>query len=41
MMFQLVGDRSSPSTSVKRWAFTISANPMSDRMQKVLLIYEK
>ena len=39
-IIQKVGDRDSPSLSVKDIAFTISANPMSDRTQKVIEIYE-
>ena len=39
-MVQKVGDRDNPSLSVKDIAFTISANPISDRLQKVIEIYE-
>ena len=40
-MIQKVGDRDNPSLSVKDIAFTISANPMSDRLQKVIEIYNE
>ena len=40
-MIQKVGDRDNPSFSVKDIAFTISANPMSDRLQKVIEIYNE
>lgn len=36
-IIQLVGDRDSPSISLKECAFTIPANPMSDRGQMVLI----
>lgn len=39
-IFELVGDRGSGYISVKNYAFTLSANPMSDRMQKVIVVYE-
>ena len=39
-MMQRVGDRDKVSWSVKDWAFTIPANPMSDRIQFVVEIYE-
>ena len=39
-MIQKVGDRNNPSLSIKDIAFTINANPMSDRLQKVIEIYE-
>jgi hypothetical protein len=40
-IFELVGDRNKPSISIKDVAFTIPSNPMSDRVQKVIEIYEK
>ena len=42
MMAQRVGDRdaSPPLWSIKTVAFTIPANPMSDRVQLVIEIYE-
>ena len=40
-MIQKVGDRDNPSLSLKDIAFTISANPMSDRLQKVIEIYNE
>lgn len=40
MMIQRVGDRDKESWSVKDYAFTIPANPMSDRVQLVIEIYE-
>lgn len=39
-MIQLVGDRDNPSLSQKDYAFTINANPMSDRCQMVKIEYE-
>lgn len=39
-MIQYVGDRDNPSISQKDFAFTINANPMSDRCQMVLYEYE-
>lgn len=36
MIFQRVGDRDKVAYSFKPYAFTIAANPMSDRMQKVI-----
>ena len=39
-MMQRVGDRDKVSWSVKDLAFTIPANPMSDRIQFVVEIYE-
>ena len=33
-------DRDDPSLSIKDIAFTINANPMSDRLQKVIEVYE-
>ena len=38
-MIQKVGDRDNPSLSIKDIAFTINANPMSDRLQKVIEVY--
>jgi hypothetical protein len=40
MMIQAVGDRGNESYSVKPYAFTIPANPMSDRVQLVIEVYE-
>ena len=40
-MIQRVGDRDKESWSVKDYAFTVPANPMSDRMQMVIEIYEE
>ena len=40
-MIQKVGDRDNPSLSIKDIAFTINANPMSDRLQKVIEVYEE
>ena len=37
---QKVGDRDRPMISVKDFAFCVNANPMSDRQQLVLEIYE-
>ena len=37
-MMQLVGDRSNPTLSLKDYAFCLNANPMSDRLQKVMEI---
>lgn len=39
-MMQLVGDRSNPTLSIKDYAFCLNANPMSDRLQKVMCIIE-
>ena len=39
-MAQRVGDRDDPSWSVKTIAFTVPANPMSDRVQLVMEVYE-
>lgn len=39
LMIQRVGDRDKVCWSIKDIAFTIPANPMSDRMQFVLEIY--
>lgn len=41
MVIQRVGDRDKTCWSIKDIAFTINANPMSDRVQLVLEIYEK
>lgn len=35
-----VGDRDNSYWSVKDTAFTIPANPMSDRLQLILILYE-
>ena len=40
-IYQYVGDRDKPTISIKDIAFTIAANPMSDRMQRVIEIYEQ
>ena len=40
-MIQKVGDRDNPSLSIKDIAFTINANPMSNRLQKVIEVYEE
>ena len=40
-MIHKVGDRDNPSLSIKDIAFTINANPMSDRLQKVIEVYEE
>jgi len=39
-IIQKVGDRDRPTISVKDVAFTVNANPMSDREQLVVEIYE-
>ena len=39
-IYQFVGDRDRPMISIKDISFTIAANPMSDRVQKVIEIYE-
>ena len=39
-MIQRVGDRDKECWSVKDYAFTVPANPMSDRVQMVVEIYE-
>lgn len=41
MMIQRVGDRDKESWSVKGYAFTVPANPMSDRIQMVVEIYDE
>ena len=38
-MIQLVGDRDAPSLSIKPYAFSVCANPMSDRNQMILIEY--
>lgn len=40
-MIQRVGDRDKVAWSVKDFAFTIASNPMSDRVQLVIEIYEE
>ena len=40
-MIQKVGDRDNPSLCIKDIAFTINANPMSDRLQKVIEVYKE
>jgi len=40
MMIERVGDRDKAEWSIKPYAFTIAANPMSDRVQLVLEAYE-
>ena len=39
-MAQRVGDRDKVAWSIKRIAFTIPSNPMSDRIQLVIETYE-
>ena len=39
-VIQRVGDRDKESWSVKDYAFTIPANPMSDRIQMIVMLYE-
>lgn len=39
-MIQRVGDRDKELWSIKDHAFTIPANPMSDRVQMVVEVYE-
>ena len=39
-MIERVGDRDKEAWSIKDYAFTIPANPMSDRVQMVLETYE-
>ena len=36
LIMQKVGDRDKPSLSFKDYAFTVPANPMSDRVQMVI-----
>lgn len=40
-IYQYVGDRDKPTVSIKDIAFTLAANPMSDRMQRVIEIDER
>lgn len=40
LMVHLVGDRDNPYFSIKPYAFTVPANPMSDRDQRVIIVYE-
>lgn len=40
-IYQFVGDRDKPKISIKDIAFCLAANPMSDRMQRVIEIYEQ
>jgi hypothetical protein len=40
LAIQRVGDRDKVCWSIKEYAFTINANPMSDRKQLILEIYE-
>lgn len=39
-MIQLVGDRDAPNISIKDYAFSVCANPMSDRNQMIRIEYE-
>jgi len=39
-VIQRVGDRDKECWSVKDYAFTIPANPMSDRVQMITEVYE-
>ena len=39
-IIQKVGDRDKSEWSIKDYAFTIPSNPMSDRVQMVIEIYE-
>lgn len=39
-IYQYVGDRARPTISVKDIAFCLAANPMSDRIQRVIEIDE-
>jgi len=39
-MAQRVGDYDDPGWSIKTIAFTVPANPMSDRVQLVIEVYE-
>lgn len=42
LITQRVGDRDKVCYSVKPYAFTIPANPMSDRIQSVIeIVYER
>ena len=40
LICELVGDRDKPRISIKDFAFCVPANPMSDRVQKAIVIYE-
>ena len=40
-VIQKVGDRDKANWSIKDYAFTIPANPMSDRVQMIVELYEK
>ena len=39
-VIQKVGDRDKEMWSIKDYAFTIPANPMSDRVQMIVVLYE-
>ena len=39
-VIQRVGDRDKELWSIKDYAFTIPANPMSDRVQLILYVYD-
>lgn len=39
-VIQRVGDRDKVAWSIKDYAFTVPANPMSDRVQMVLEVYD-
>lgn len=39
-VIQRVGDRDKEMWSVKEYAFTVPANPMSDRVQMIVELYE-
>ena len=39
-MIQLGGDRDAPNISIKDYAFSVCANPMSDRNQMIRIEYE-
>lgn len=39
LIMQKVGDRDKPSISIKDYAFCVPANPMSDRQQLVIEIW--
>ena len=40
LIMQKVGDRDKPSISIKDYAFCVPANPMSDRQQLVIELYD-
>lgn len=40
-VIQRVGDRDKGYWSIKEYAFTIPANPMSDRVQMIVELYEE